>query len=468
MALVPAICTQCGAQIEVDNTHEAGICKFCGTPFITEKAINKYTTVHNVTQNITKIIYGNEKDEASDYFMRGVTQLKIENWIEAYKAFNKACKIAPQVAKYWLYSVLAQTENLTNLNEICLDEDRDIFCGGEKTYTTLKSFIKLADDRDFESAEEEFGLDFNGDFKHDAAELALKVFSSEHYVTKPSDLYYHLRDLGNVVKVNTKDVANLFIDRLLDSNPDGKFVFALLEVIGQFIDEQHLSKMCAIAVMIVKNGSLRINDYNHSIFTHKETITVYEDKQFKDRVIYVLDMTKMDLTGISRIDISSSIIDKVIYCDRKDGQAININGYFSVLDMSSIGNKFITDALTYNNVIENLRSRTTSRHQLLYVSGIDMRKKDAKNLCLNAFCAVYCKDGGQVAFSVNGGGFNSCCGYISDGVVHVPTYGDTFDHDFDIKSFAQTVVYYFKKELDAKTLKIKKSFFDPSYKKYFN
>lgn len=50
MALVPAICTQCGAQIEVDNTHEAGICKFCGTPFITEKAINQYSTVHNVTQ----------------------------------------------------------------------------------------------------------------------------------------------------------------------------------------------------------------------------------------------------------------------------------------------------------------------------------------------------------------------------------------------------------------------------------
>lgn len=47
--LVPAICTQCGAQIEVDNTHEAGICKHCGTAFITEKAINKYTT--NIINN---------------------------------------------------------------------------------------------------------------------------------------------------------------------------------------------------------------------------------------------------------------------------------------------------------------------------------------------------------------------------------------------------------------------------------
>ena len=43
MALVPAICTQCGAQIEVDDTHEAGVCNHCGTAFITEKAINNYT-----------------------------------------------------------------------------------------------------------------------------------------------------------------------------------------------------------------------------------------------------------------------------------------------------------------------------------------------------------------------------------------------------------------------------------------
>lgn len=463
MALVPAICTQCGAQIEVDNTHEAGICKFCGTPFITEKAINQYTSVHNVTQNITKIIYGNEKDEASDYFLRGVTQLKIENWVEAYKAFNKACKTAPQVAKYWLYSAVAQTQNLTSLNEICLDEDRDIFCGGEKTYTALKSFVKLANDRDFESAEEEFGLAFNGDFKHDAAELAMTVLMSEHYTERPSDVYYHLRDLSNAVKVDIKDVANSFVDRLIDSDPDGKFVFALLGVIGQYIDEKRISRMCAVAVPVVEKGSLRINDYNHGIFTHKETITVYEDNQFKDRVIYVLDMTKMDLNGINSINISSPIIDKLIYCDRKDGQAVNVFGYYSVLDMSSVGNKLITDAMAYNKVIDSLRERTASRHQLLYVSGIDMRKKDAKNLCLNTFCAVYCKDGGQVAFTIPGG----LCGYISDGIVHVPTFGDTFDHEYDIKSFAQTVAYYFKKELDEKTLKIKQSIFDPNYKKYF-
>ena len=40
--LVPAICTQCGATLEVDPTCDAAVCKFCNTPFVIEKAINNY------------------------------------------------------------------------------------------------------------------------------------------------------------------------------------------------------------------------------------------------------------------------------------------------------------------------------------------------------------------------------------------------------------------------------------------
>ena len=40
--MTPAICTQCGASVEVDPKQEAAVCKYCGTPFIIEKAINKY------------------------------------------------------------------------------------------------------------------------------------------------------------------------------------------------------------------------------------------------------------------------------------------------------------------------------------------------------------------------------------------------------------------------------------------
>ena len=44
MGFIPAKCTQCGAEITVDDTKDAGICKYCGTAFVTEKAINNYNT----------------------------------------------------------------------------------------------------------------------------------------------------------------------------------------------------------------------------------------------------------------------------------------------------------------------------------------------------------------------------------------------------------------------------------------
>ena len=46
--LVPAVCTQCGAKLEVDPSQEAAVCKYCNTPFIVAKAINNYN-VQNAT-----------------------------------------------------------------------------------------------------------------------------------------------------------------------------------------------------------------------------------------------------------------------------------------------------------------------------------------------------------------------------------------------------------------------------------
>ena len=42
MPLVSAKCTNCGGILEVDKSNEAAVCKYCGTPFIIEKAINNY------------------------------------------------------------------------------------------------------------------------------------------------------------------------------------------------------------------------------------------------------------------------------------------------------------------------------------------------------------------------------------------------------------------------------------------
>ncbi len=52
--LVPAICTQCGARLEVDPSQEAAICKYCGTPFIVERAINNYNNYYNTVNYSNK------------------------------------------------------------------------------------------------------------------------------------------------------------------------------------------------------------------------------------------------------------------------------------------------------------------------------------------------------------------------------------------------------------------------------
>lgn len=99
MPLVPAICTQCGSPIEVDNAKEAGICPHCGTAFITEKVVNNYVTNHvsntTVSQTIVKNIYGREKTEAEEYVARGLSFLGLGEYLEAAKCFQSAVNSEP-------------------------------------------------------------------------------------------------------------------------------------------------------------------------------------------------------------------------------------------------------------------------------------------------------------------------------------------------------------------------------------
>ena len=83
MALVPAICTQCGAQIEVDDAKEAGICQHCGTAFITEKVINNYVvnntiTVENASINVSGVNIENLLKRAIEYENAGDTEKALE------------------------------------------------------------------------------------------------------------------------------------------------------------------------------------------------------------------------------------------------------------------------------------------------------------------------------------------------------------------------------------------------------
>ena len=54
-----AKCTNCGANLEVDNAKDAAICQFCGTPSIVESAINNYNVTNTISADVVNIYRGN-------------------------------------------------------------------------------------------------------------------------------------------------------------------------------------------------------------------------------------------------------------------------------------------------------------------------------------------------------------------------------------------------------------------------
>lgn len=103
MALVPAICTQCGAQIEVDDKHEAGVCKHCGTAFITEKAINQYTTYITNNNNFTGAnISLNIVGELEQLISAGEAFQCLGEYSQAYETYKTITEKFPQDYRGWL------------------------------------------------------------------------------------------------------------------------------------------------------------------------------------------------------------------------------------------------------------------------------------------------------------------------------------------------------------------------------
>ncbi len=83
MLLVAAKCTQCGANIKVDDTKEAGICEFCGTAFITEKAINNYNTYITNNNNFSGATINITAPDIGSLLELAKKELLIRNYLNA-------------------------------------------------------------------------------------------------------------------------------------------------------------------------------------------------------------------------------------------------------------------------------------------------------------------------------------------------------------------------------------------------
>ncbi len=107
MPLVAAKCTQCGANIEVDDTKEAGICKYCGTAFITEKAITNYNTYITNNNNFAGANINVVGGDIKNLLDIAKTSLNGGNGNEAFDYANKALEIKADCSEAWLIKMKA-------------------------------------------------------------------------------------------------------------------------------------------------------------------------------------------------------------------------------------------------------------------------------------------------------------------------------------------------------------------------
>ena len=118
MPLVPAICTQCGARLEVVPNCEAAICKYCNTPFITEKAINNYNTTYvtNIGHLHADVVHINDDSSRDSRVKSGETFLKFDDYTSAEEVFSKLTKECPYDYRGWWGLVRVYSRKFTDFS----------------------------------------------------------------------------------------------------------------------------------------------------------------------------------------------------------------------------------------------------------------------------------------------------------------------------------------------------------------
>ena len=151
MGLVAAKCTQCGANIEVDASKEAGICAHCGTAFITEKVINNYT-IHNhntVNNNIANATINVKKgDDIEDYLRRYRAFAKQKKYNSAVKLLDKMDEKFPDsgLTKYCQADFVLRLKGYAGWMDLVAQGAKDeILDDGSRALDANTYFDKYAD-----------------------------------------------------------------------------------------------------------------------------------------------------------------------------------------------------------------------------------------------------------------------------------------------------------------------------------
>jgi len=91
MSKISLICEQCGGHVVLDDTHEYGICEYCHTSFL----IKNDTIVNEITQHITKYVYGYEGKDVEELLADGYRLIELGDDRAANAKFQRALDIEP-------------------------------------------------------------------------------------------------------------------------------------------------------------------------------------------------------------------------------------------------------------------------------------------------------------------------------------------------------------------------------------
>lgn len=134
MAIIPAKCTQCGANIQVDETQEAGICQYCGTAFITEKAINNYNITNNV--NIANATINVTGGDIENLLLRAQQYEDCGDYEKAKEYYNRILDIDAnhEIAKTKVFKLGAFYIGAVEVSKQQLDTIEECIKKGEKLH----------------------------------------------------------------------------------------------------------------------------------------------------------------------------------------------------------------------------------------------------------------------------------------------------------------------------------------------
>lgn len=109
MPLVKAVCTSCGASLEVDNAKDAAICPYCSTPYIVEKAINQYVmNVNNLNAGVVNLV---QEDKSEKLFKNAATQLMLGEFDSAFSSYDDLSISHSYDPRSWAGLLSAKSKN---------------------------------------------------------------------------------------------------------------------------------------------------------------------------------------------------------------------------------------------------------------------------------------------------------------------------------------------------------------------